>query len=199
MTTGVCGELGSSSPRTRNQVSCPRHVIHPSWAAILRGSTTTRLRDARRARRLVTALAPRDEHVLAALVVERLAGEAAVERLHVEARHVDEAEPLVLRCPPERGLRAVVKDDIDAVGADGVPKRVRDGILLVLYVQPRRDVMVEGERVPCEPSAGPQRRRDALERATAVPPRWEIQERAVRAVDQRRRLVELEVAHVALA
>ena len=62
-----------------------------------------------------------------------------------------------------------------------------------------RDPVVERERVPGEPSARPERRGDALERAAAVGPGRQVQERAERAVDQRRRLVEREVAHVALA
>lgn len=39
----------------------------------------------------------RDEHVLATLVAHGLSLEAAVERLELETRNVDEAEPLVLR------------------------------------------------------------------------------------------------------
>src|SRR5207302_2717634 len=66
----------------------------------------------------------RDEHVLAALVAERLAREAAVERLDLEPRDVEEPEPLVLRRPPEGARRAVVQDDVDAVVADRVPDRV---------------------------------------------------------------------------
>ncbi len=42
-----------------------------------------------------------DEHVLPAIVGERLAGKAAVHRLHLKARDVDEREPFILSCPPE--------------------------------------------------------------------------------------------------
>ena len=42
-----------------------------------------------------------DEHVLPALIGERLAGEAAMERLQLETGYVEEPEPLVLRGPPE--------------------------------------------------------------------------------------------------
>jgi chromate transporter len=42
-----------------------------------------------------------DEHVLAAVAVERLTGEAAVEGLQLEAGDVEQAQPLVLRGPPQ--------------------------------------------------------------------------------------------------
>ena len=76
---------------------------------------------------------------------------------------------------------------------------MRHGLVLVQPVEARRDVVVEGKRVPGEPPARPERRGDALERAAAVGPGRQVQQRAERAVDQRRRLVEGEVAHVALA
>ena len=66
-------------------------------------------------------------------------------------------------------------------------------------VVPGRVVGVEDERVPGEPAAGAERRGDALEDAAPVVPGGEVEERAVWAVDERRRLFELEVAHVALA
>ena len=73
------------------------------------------------------------------------------------------------------------------------------GSSLVLPSSRGRDPVVEGERVPREPAVRPERRGDALERASAVGPGREVQERAERAVDERGRLVEREVAHVALA
>jgi hypothetical protein len=42
-----------------------------------------------------------DEHVLVALVGERLTGEAAVERRHLQARYVQQSQSLVLRRPPQ--------------------------------------------------------------------------------------------------
>jgi hypothetical protein len=45
-----------------------------------------------------------DEHVLPAVVGERLTGEAAVEGLQFETGDVDEPEPLVLGRPPQRNL-----------------------------------------------------------------------------------------------
>jgi hypothetical protein len=49
---------------------------------------------------------------------------------------------------------------------------VRNGFVLVVPVQPGRDLMIEREGVPGEPSARPQRRGDALERAAAISPGW---------------------------
>ncbi len=46
------------------------------------------------------SLAPGDKHVFPAVVSERLAGEAAVERLHLKSCDVYEPQPLVLGCPP---------------------------------------------------------------------------------------------------
>src|SRR5437879_1128820 len=59
--------------------------------------------------------------------------------------------------------------------------------------------MVEGEGVPGEATIRLQRRCDPFEGAAAVGPRGQVQERAEGAVDQRRWLVEGEIAHVALA
>lgn len=73
------------------------------------------------------------------------------------------------------------------------------GPSLILAVRARRDLVVEGEGAPGEPSARRQRPDDAFERAAAVGPGLQVQERAEGAVDQLRRLIEVEVAHVALA
>src|SRR5207248_11412539 len=94
---------------------------------------------------------------------------------------------------------AVVEREVDPVVADGVPDRVRDRLVLVLAVQARREPVVEGEGVPGEAAVRPERGGDAREGATAVGPGRQVQERAERAVDQRRRLVEGEGAHVARA
>jgi hypothetical protein len=71
--------------------------------------------------------------------------------------------------------------------------------VLVLSVQPGRNPMIECEGVPCEPSVGKERRRDAFEGAAAVSPGRQVQEGSEGAVDQRRLLVERELAHVAFA
>jgi hypothetical protein len=76
---------------------------------------------------------------------------------------------------------------------------VRDGSVSVLAGEARGDAVVEGERVPGEPSVRLERRGDALEGAPAVGPGRQMEERAERAVDKRGRLVEREVAHVGLA
>ena len=67
----------------------------------------------------------------------------------------------------------------------------------MLAVEARGDPVIEREGVPGEPSARPERRRDPFEGPPAVGPGRQVQERAERAVDQRSRLVEREVAHVA--
>ena len=92
-----------------------------------------------------------------------------------------------------------VEHDVDAVVADGVPDHVRNGIVLRLAVQVRRDPVVEREGVPREAPAGPE---DAVTRSNVrrrSAPGRQMQERAGRAVDEPGGLVELEVAHVALA
>lgn len=42
-----------------------------------------------------------DEHVLSAVVLERLATEAAIERLELKAGDIKGPEPFVLGCPPQ--------------------------------------------------------------------------------------------------
>jgi hypothetical protein len=59
--------------------------------------------------------------------------------------------------------------------------------------------VAEGERVECEPASRPQRRGHPFEDTSLFVPAAQVEERAVRDVDERRRLVELEVADVAEA
>ena len=66
-------------------------------------------------------------------------------------------------------------------------------------VVPGGDVGIEDERVPREAAARAKRRRDALEEPAPVSPGGEVEERAERAVDERRGLLQLELPHVALA
>ncbi len=150
-------------------------------------------------RPLRARLAVGNEDVFSAVVVIWLSGEATVERLQLEACDIKEPKPLVLRRPPEGALRPVVERDVDSIVTDGIPNRMGDGLVLVLPIEACRDPVIEGEGVPSEPSTWSQRRRDALEGATAVGPGRQVQERAERAVDQRRRLVNGEIAHVTLA
>ena len=49
----------------------------------------------------VERLASGHEDVLAAVVVERFAGESAVESFQPQARDVEEPQPFVFGCPPE--------------------------------------------------------------------------------------------------
>jgi hypothetical protein len=97
-----------------------------------------------------------DEHVLLAVVGERLAGEAAIQRLQLETGDVEEPEPLVPGRPPQRARRAVIAGNVDPV----VPHRVPDGVgyrrLLVLAVEDRGDPVIEGKGVPGEPPARPE-------------------------------------------
>ena len=72
-------------------------------------------------------------------------------------------------------------------------------LILRRPVEPRGDRVVEGEGVEREPAAGAERRGDPLEDFALVRPRRQVQERAERADDEVDRLVERELAHVALA
>src|SRR5262245_5926960 len=148
-------------------------------------------------------LATGDEDVLAAVVVERLSLESAVESFEVQARDVEESQPFVLGRPPERAGPTVVQGDVDSVVADAVVVRVRHRYSGVGVGVPPVDrgcnAMVEGERVPGEATVGQQRRRDALEAAATFGPRGQMQERPAGAVDQRRGLLELELTDDAFA
>src|SRR5438105_5057135 len=56
--------------------------------------------------------------------------------------------------------------------------------------------MIEREGVPGEASAHAEGGRNTFEHLAAVGPRWQVQERAKRTVDQRSRLSEGQVAHI---
>jgi hypothetical protein len=92
-----------------------------------------------------------DEHVLAAFVGERLTGEAAVQRRHLQAGHVQQAEPLVLRRPPQGACPAAVEGEVDPVVARPEPDRVRDRLVLVAAVDAGADVVVTGSLVTAQP------------------------------------------------
>jgi len=62
-----------------------------------------------------------DEHVFPAIVSKRLSCEATVERFQLETGNVDEPEPLVLGCPPERARRAIVECQVDPIVPYGIP------------------------------------------------------------------------------
>src|SRR5438132_8251653 len=88
------------------------------------------------------------EDVLTAVVVERFPGESAIESFEVQARDVEESQPFVLGCPPERSGSTIVQGDVDPVIADAVVDRVRHRDagrrVGVLAVYGGCDVMVEG-------------------------------------------------------
>src|SRR5437764_5780997 len=90
------------------------------------------------------------EDVLVAAVVERFARESAIESFQPKARDVEEPQPFVLGCPPERTRSTTVQGDVDPVIADAVVDRVRQRRVGVLAVDGGCDLMVEGERVPGE-------------------------------------------------
>ena len=80
-------------------------------------------------------LATGHEDVLGAVVEERLAGESAIESFEAQARDVEEPQPFVLGCPPERTGSTIVQGDVDSVIADAVAARVRQrrvGMLAVI-------------------------------------------------------------------
>jgi phenylalanyl-tRNA synthetase alpha chain len=70
---------------------------------------------------------------------------------------------------------------------------------LVSSLTLRRDPVIEDERVPREAASAHEGCRDALEDTSPVAPRRQVEERPERAIDERRRLVQFEVAHVLLA
>src|SRR5438874_8375759 len=87
--------------------------------------------------------AARDEDVLPAVLVERLAGETAMECFELQAGDVEESEPLVLGGPPQRACTALVEGDVDSVVSDRVLNGVGDGLVLVGCVEAGRDLVVE--------------------------------------------------------
>ena len=84
------------------------------------GNVPWRCRDGQAGR-----LATGQEDVLGAVVVERFAGESAIESFQPQARDVEEPQPFVLGCPPERTGSTIVQGDVDSVIADAVVVRVR--------------------------------------------------------------------------
>jgi hypothetical protein len=66
-----------------------------------------------------------------------------------------------------------------------------------LSVQAYRELVVEGESVPCESPARPERSGDTLKGSAAVDPTGQVEERSSRTVDQRGGLFQIKVAHVA--
>ena len=120
-------------------------------------------------------------------VVEGPLVEPAVERLRLEAGDVDQAEPLVPRRPPERARVARVERDVDAARRR---RRMRCvcGIGSSCRSPSKRAAMrvVEGEGVPGEAATRAERGGDALEDASPIGPRREVEQRAGRAVDERR-------------
>ena len=66
----------------------------------------------------------------------------------------------------------------------------------MVSVEPHRNPMVEHEGVPREPSTGTERGGDTLERPAPVGPGREMEQRPERAIDQRCRLGQRELAHV---
>src|SRR6266498_2922648 len=144
-------------------------------------------------------LAAGHEDVLVAVVVERFAGESAIESFQPQARDVEEPQPFVLGCPPERTGSTTVQGDVDPVIADAVVDRVRQRCVGVLAVYGGCDLMVEGERVPGEATVRPKRCGDRLKAAATIGPRGQMQQRPAGAVDHRRRFLDLNLPYVFFA
>ena len=104
---------------------------------------------------------------------------------------VDKAEPFVLRRPPDRGTSRRRRDEVDTVVAEGVADRVRHRLLLLLAVESRGDVRVAKKAFHANRTSGHERSGDALEGAATVSQVRQVHQRAVRAVDQASRLVEV--------
>src|SRR5438874_855348 len=136
------------------------------------------------------------EDVLTAVVVERFPGESAIESFEAQARDVEEPQPFVFGCPPERTGSTIVQGDVDSVITDAVVVRVRQRRVGMLAVYGGCDMMVEGERVPGEAAARPKRCRDPLEAAATIGPRGQMQQRPPRAIDQARRLLDFKLPYV---
>src|SRR5262245_48216664 len=66
-----------------------------------------------------------DKDVLTAVIVEGFPVESAIESFQVQARDVEEPQPFVLGCPPERAGSTVLQGDVDSVVADAVAVGVR--------------------------------------------------------------------------
>ena len=82
------------------------------------GNVPWRCRDGQAGR-----LATGQEDVLGAVVVERFAGESAIESYQPQARDVEEPQRFVLGCPPERTGSTIVQgaDVADGSGAEAAP------------------------------------------------------------------------------
>ena len=91
------------------------------------------------------------EYILTAVIVELISIESTVESLDLETRRINESQPLVLRRPSEGARTAVVENKVDPVCPHGVPDGVRrhQSVILTLSVQAYRELVVEGESVPC--------------------------------------------------
>jgi hypothetical protein len=147
----------------------------------------------------VERLAAGHEDVFVAVVVERFAGESAIESFQPQARDVEESQPFVLGCPPERTGSTTVQGDVDPVIADAVVDRVRQRCVGVLAVYGGCDLMVEGERVPGEAAVRPKRCGDRLKAAAAIGLRGQMQQRPAGAVDHRRRFLDFKLPYVFFA
>jgi hypothetical protein len=164
------------------------------WAAPACGNDPWRCRDGQ-----VERLAAGYEDVLVAVVVERLPGESGIESFQPQARDLEESQPFVFGCPPERTGSAIVQGDVDPVLADAVVDRVRQRCVGVLAVDGGCGLMVEGERVPGEAAVRPKRCGDRLKAAAAIGLRGQMQQRPAGAVDHRRRFLDLNLPYVFFA
>ena len=204
----VCGLPGSGKTTLAKKLEVEHRALRLAPYAWMARIVGIRYDDAKRAAvegsgHDASALAAGHEDVLTAVVVERLAGKSAIERFQAQPRDVEEAQPFVLGCPPERTGSTIVQGDVDPVIADAVVDRVRHRDagrrVGVLAVYGGCDVMVESERVPGEAAVRPKRRRDALEAVATIGPGGQMQQRPAGAVDQGRRFLEFKFSYVTFA
>lgn len=80
-----------------------------------------------------------------------------MQRLELETSDIDQSEPFVLRCPPQRGGGGtIVKDHVNAILSDVETIDVRGWTCLAAAIEMGRNLVVEGECIPGEPAARPQ-------------------------------------------
>jgi len=75
---------------------------------------------------------------------------------------------------------------------------VREGLVLVLSVNPRRDAVVERKGVPGETAARPERSGNPFKRTAPIGPCWQVEKRAEGTIDQSGRFLEGQIPHVGL-
>src|SRR5262249_59675656 len=110
------------------------------------------------------------KHISPSTDKKRPPGEPAEEPSKRDPGDVEEPEPLVLGCPPEGALRAIVECQVDPIVTHGVPDGMGYRLFLMNTVEARSNPVVKGEGIPGESPGRPERGRDPLEGSAAVSP-----------------------------